>query len=297
MLFSQRIQARHDKWYPARTPWWPKRINPLHVGMEFRAVMRASDSDAKWQCCEFWQRKLFNKWNIREFAKKHGCRVPKLYWHGRDLATLDFDSLPQHFVIRATRGTSRKKTLVMAEGVNLLENRHYSNDQLRLRCSELLSSMKYRPSSRLLVEEFVRSERKEYVLPTDFRFHVFGGMVGAIGVTDITGAISQDPGGGVVPHQVRQGGYGADWIPFEDSFHQIGIQAQDMPAPDCLPEMLGFAETLGRAVGSYMRVDLYATAAGAVVGEFAPTPGRGGYSHFADQLLGRLWSQFIPDQI
>ena len=61
--------------------------------------------------------------------------------------------------------------------------------------------------------------------------------------------------------------------------------------------MLEFAEILGRATGSYMRVDLYATPAGAVVGELALSPGKGGYSRFADELLGRRWWGLIPDGV
>jgi hypothetical protein len=296
MLLSQRLQARHAAWYPPKPRWWAKKDNPLHVGLEFRRVMRATDSDTAWRCCDFWQRKLFNKWNIREFAKKHDCRVPKLYWHGRDVSSLELKSLPEHFVVRTTRGSDRRTTLVMARGVDLLENRRYDPHQLRARLSELLSSMKSRPSSQLLVEEFVQNERGLYMLPFDHRLHVFNGKVGAIQVSDITGAIDSDPDPGVDRTRVREGSFHADWTPFKESLSRRGVPAPDMPAPICLPEMLEFAETLGKAVGSYVRVDLYATPAGAVVGEFALHPGRG-MNDFADELLGRLWSENIPDGV
>ena len=207
MLLSERLKKRHDHWYRTVAPWWRKDSNPIHRAMEFRAVMNSDAPDEAWRCCRFWQRKLFNKWNIREFSRRHGCRVPELYWHGRDVGEIDFNGLPTHFVIRATRGSQRKNTLAMANGVNLLDNRPYGTDQLQQQCRQLLARMKRRPSSQLLIEEFAASESGELVLPVDYRVHVFGGRVGAICASDITDAIRSDGEAQVDRRRVLEGSF------------------------------------------------------------------------------------------
>ena len=60
-----------------------------------------------------------------------------------------------------------------------------------------------------------------------------------------------------------------------------------IPRPDCWDEMVNAVRTIGRELGIYMRIDMYATNRGAVFGEFTPTPhGGNGYSDFADRYLG-----------
>ena len=60
--------------------------------------------------------------------------------------------------------------------------------------------------------------------------------------------------------------------------------------PDCWEEMIMAVKTIGRELGIYMRIDMFATARGAVFGEFTPTPhGGNGYSEFADKYLGSFW--------
>ncbi|MEJ7682262.1 MAG: hypothetical protein WKG06_31315 [Segetibacter sp.] len=70
--------------------------------------MNANDTMEKWKDVKNWQRKLSNKYNSREFARKHSCRVPELYWKGNNYTAIDFDNLPEHYVIRPTKGHSLK---------------------------------------------------------------------------------------------------------------------------------------------------------------------------------------------
>ena len=54
--------------------------------------------------------------------------------------------------------------------------------------------------------------------------------------------------------------------------------------------MVKSVQKIGRSVGIYMRIDMFATNRGAVFGEFTPTPHGGkGYSEFADKFLGGFW--------
>lgn len=44
---------------------------------------------------------------------------------------------------------------------------------------------------------------------------------------------------------------------------------------DCADELISTAKLLGKSVGVFMRIDLYATTRGAVFGEFTPQPNGG----------------------
>ncbi len=104
--------------------------------------------------------------------------MPDLYWHGRDLSTLDFASLPPHYVLRPTLGHSSKDVFVMAEGVNLMNGRVYREQELKKQLAKIIAQD---PGISILVEEFVRSEDGRYRLPTDYKLQMFGGKVGSVG--------------------------------------------------------------------------------------------------------------------
>ena len=54
--------------------------------------------------------------------------------------------------------------------------------------------------------------------------------------------------------------------------------------------MVTQVKTLGKMLGCFMRIDMYATSRGAVFGEFTPTPhGGSGYTEWADKYLATYW--------
>lgn len=94
LTYGKRLDARALRWWGsgAAEPW-PRRKslagrvvrrlhqpNPFHRMSEVLALRHRDDPDEHWHCCENWQRTLGNKWNSREFALRHGCRVPELYY-------------------------------------------------------------------------------------------------------------------------------------------------------------------------------------------------------------------------
>ncbi|MDB4920199.1 MAG: hypothetical protein JWQ54_2182 [Mucilaginibacter sp.] len=80
---------------------YSKRIKFRHAGfwqdpnaeVVRNTILSAQDPLPVWQDVENWQRKLSNKFNAREFAKMHGCKVAGLLWRGRDTENIDFNSL------------------------------------------------------------------------------------------------------------------------------------------------------------------------------------------------------------
>jgi hypothetical protein len=293
--YSERLDRRRGVWFRRLAPWWRREHNPFHYLREQNTLLTAGDADDRWRCCRLWQRKLFNKWNIREFARRHGCRVPELLWHGTNPDGIPFEALPEHYVVRATRGQERRNTLAISRGINLLDRSPYGPEDVRACCREWLSACRRSPVNRILIEEFVRTEDGRVELPYDHRVHVFGDRIGVVSITDIRGATGAARGARVDRARTRESAFDGDWKPLNGVLRPRVIHAADLPVPRCSDEMLHFARTLGLAVESYVRVDTYATPRGAVVGELAMLPG--GIAEWANRHLGALWDEWIPDRI
>src|SRR6185295_11127939 len=97
---------------------------------ERRALRHRDDPDEAWRCCAVWQRTLINKWNAREWAARHGCRLPRLLYRGDRLDEATVGALPADFVIRPVIGHSRNGVFVMAGGRNLLSDASLSAAEL-----------------------------------------------------------------------------------------------------------------------------------------------------------------------
>ena len=81
--FSERLAMRRRLWWD-RPAWRGGQGlgDAVHWLKDKHAFRTREDPAETWRCCPYWQRTLIQKWNSREFASKHGCRVPELYWSG-----------------------------------------------------------------------------------------------------------------------------------------------------------------------------------------------------------------------
>ncbi|MEJ7685393.1 MAG: ATP-grasp fold amidoligase family protein [Segetibacter sp.] len=270
--FSKRIKNRH------RTFWKSSDAEIIR-----NTVMNASDLLDKWKDVKNWQRKLSNKNNAREFAKKHGCRVPEIYWRGRDIDNINFNNLPSQFVLKPTIGCSSKLVFLMNDKFNFMNNLSYSKKELTKIMAEALKENYY---LEFIIEEFVRSEQGKYKIPNDYKFHTFKGEIAAINVIN---RFANKEG--------FMRAYDANW----NLIKEIGTDFPKGPyqdPPACLEEMIAHAKVLSKAYEIYVRIDFYATDKGAVFGEFTPTPSLGNYyTHQADQLLANYWDKYCNGMV
>lgn len=284
--YSERIEKR-------RLLWWgrPNRgsargyLDYLHRLKERVTLRTRNDSGQTWHsCCEFWQRTLIYKLNSREFARKYGCRVPDLYWSGRLVRNLPLNSLPENYVIKPNFASGRKGVYLMAAHKNLVDEKSYTDQELREDLEKKMVKIWNRP---ILVEEFVTTEQGEHKLPIEYRCHVFGDTIGAIHVLQRT----------LDKRETRFGLYSTNWEFLKDQPFTAFPPADYVPPPKCLDEMLVFAKQLGKAYGTYVRVDLFSSLKGCVFGEFSSTPGWGKGSEDVDELFGALWQEKLGDKI
>ncbi len=283
--FSERQSKR-------RRIWWQKPRNYrdprtytdfLHQIRERNVLRSRFDSDELWRCCRYWQRSLSNKWNAREFAERHGLRVPELYWHGRNLSRLDFNTLPECFVVRPTFGHSRQGVFVICDGVNLLSGTKVSRRDVLRASARRARRLLMAP---VLVEEFVGEARPDSRLPLELKLHMFGERIGAIR------AVHRN----AVKGRTRHRWYSDSWEPFSDQMNPKLPLADPIPHPCWLPELLRAGKRLGQAYGTYVRVDFLVAGDRVVFGEFATMPG-GRWTAFADEYFGRLWQESFPEAL
>lgn len=270
--FSKRIQHRHCLFW-----------NSPEAEIVRNTVMKASDSLERWKDVENWQRKLSNKDNAREFAKKHGCRVPELYWRGRNTKEINFTTFPDQFVLKPTIGHSSRLVFLLHNELNLLDNLFYSRKEL----TEIMrKALEQNPYIEFIIEEFVRSEQGDFKIPVDYKFHTFRGEIAAINV---------------INRFANKEGF---MRAYDENWNVITELGTDFPKgpyqspPACLEEMKMHAKELSKAYGIYVRIDFYATDKGVVLGEFTPTPSAGKYfTPEADKLLIKHWNKYCKGMI
>ena len=138
----------------------------------------------------------------------------------------------------------------------------------------------------VLAEEFVGDAHPDARLPLELKLHMFNQHIGAIHLIERSSAKGQ----------TRGRFYSASWEPFHDPMNRLYPLADGIPAPRWLPELLQAGKRLGQAYGTYVRVDFLVAGDGVVFGEFATTP-VGGWTAFADEHLGRLWQETLPEAL
>jgi hypothetical protein len=272
---------------------WPYRARIRSRHQEFwggpdaelirNTIMDAEDDLKDWKNVKHWQRKLSNKHNAREFASKFGCKVPQLFWEGREVETINFASLPKNYVIRPTIGHSSNYVFVMKDGYNLFDKKSYQPQEILAILKRQLADNKY---LHFLIEEFLQNEQGETEILKDYKIFCFNGEIACIEVID---RLSPKTGFACF--------YDKSWklikpvtSNYEKSYYQ------DPPA--CLNDMLLQAKKLSQAYEIFVRIDFYSTNKGAVFGEFTPTPSMGGNTtRFGQKLLMSYWDRYCKDLI
>lgn len=284
--FAARLERRDRLWWglprlgdPAS--WW----RGLHREREWRTFRGRSEPETAWRCCEHWPRSLVNKWNGREYASRHGLQVPALYWRRSPRGPLPFEQLPPHFVVRGLRGHGRNHVLVVAAGRELLRGEEVSPETLRRRVRRFRDGWWPLP---ILAEELVRSPDGSYRLPVEYKCHTFGAAVAAVQV------VHRPHGGGGVTTAF----YTPAWEPFGDRGTLRLAPAPVEPPPAFLAEMVDQAARVGAAVGTYLRIDFFASDRGCVFNEFSSVPGGGrGFTPFVDERFGAAWRANVPGAV
>lgn len=216
---------------------------------------------------KYWQPELksicTDKYTVRDFVKSKGLEeilIPLLgVW--TDAKKIDFDSLPNRFVLKANHGCAMN---ILCENKNEL-NRQATieklNKWLKINFAKTNGENHYNYiSPKIICEEFLPVNDSSEII--DYKIHCFNGKPLFIGcVFDRYSKISETKG--VI--------YSTDW---ERLFYLKDDDINDnitMPRPIKLEKMLEIASILSKDI-PYVRVDLYAIKDQIFFGELTFTP-------------------------
>jgi TupA-like ATPgrasp len=264
-MFATMVRARRDElWTTRRYPHTP------HV-CEHETVS-ASDDEARWKCCDHWQRKLSNKLNAKAFAQRHGVQVAQLLWNG-PVDRIPYGHLPGCYVLKLSNGTGGEQVIAVSEGYDALHKVRVDTDSLRRRVSRMFGDVGD-PDNQVLVEEFIGCPARG--VPLDYKFFCFYGRVEVLYISNRnTGTLSW---------------FDDEWNAVEETIHGCKPRGPEGPPP-AADRLIECAELLARAYEyPFVRIDLYCPAGSVVFGEFTHTPfGGDDFTDFGNRVLGDLW--------
>lgn len=231
-----------------------------------------------------WQGELSEKTAGRLWAEKQGLQVPKLIWSGKELSDIPkLSELPNKVVIKPSKGFSSNNVLCLIDRKNILDDSIWDDEKIQ---SEF-SSDKFlgRVQPKWIVEEFLQPEsfREDEIIPRDWKFYCFGDKIALIH------AVLRKSEADV--HQNIHHYFSGDLRQIQRRVSSPKpVPKEPLYFPECWDEMVSQVKALGKELGCFMRIDMYATNRGPVFGEFTPTPQGGiGYTEWADKYLATFW--------
>jgi TupA-like ATPgrasp len=238
---------------------------------------------------------LIHRFSSKSFTKSYclarGLPTPKTLLLTSSLKQIKAFDFPDRFVIKPVKD-SGVCNFLYDKGVDLLSRRALS-------MAEILESIeeykRRKPGAEFIIEEALRQKdaADQRVTPLDYKLHVFGGKVRIIHVDDRNVFDSRDQ------LYRQQGWYSADWRPAPFRMRIAEEEAIDFRKPEQLSEMMRIAESIGAEARDYIRVDLYDTGNGVVVGELATFSHAGlGFTDYGDLILSQAWHVFpaLPEK-
>lgn len=245
--------------------------------------------DALFEQCPRPIRHLASKELTRQYAARHGIPV------ARHLAKISAPSdlgrvheQTERFVLKPDFESGSRGVFLMHSGVNLINRRHYERADLEREIEKYLEG---RPQASFSVEEFLVQEgvsAEMPVVPLDYKLHCFGGK------TRIVQVVDRNPPSRLTPPN-RQVWYSRDWIVSPYRIRVAEELSAGVKRPECFQQMLEIADKISADLGDYIRVDMYATNAGAVLGELTSFSNSGiGFTEVASLLLSQAWELFPP---
>lgn len=262
--------------YEPRFHKLPNLDNPRNL-VEKIYWMQLHCDTSSWTLCA-------DKYRMREHVEKCGCSsyLPQLYGVWDDARSIDWDSLPNEFVIKANNGCA---TVLVVE--NKLE---YNGDEVKKTMSRWLDIpygyRGYQPhylsiKPCILAEELLKQDPWLNELSSsivDFKIWSFNGKPECIFITYDRSKHF---------HYVDL--YDTNWVRMKDKLNfngDFGFKEEEFPKPECLDLMLDLAAKLSKGFPQ-MRVDFYIVGGKPVIGELTMAAGYGNlteefYNHLGD---------------
>jgi hypothetical protein len=234
-----------------------------------------------------------SKTKMSEFAAKLGLRVPKTLAAYDNAEELFFDGLPDRFVVKPTEWWSMRGVMLLTRDgdkfYDRMRKRTLTADEIRR--EQRGHQLEWKLNNNIcqtIVEELIVDEGGPDLIPFDYKCYAFDGEIRFIDQNDRNGP----------KHRIAF--YYDDFCPMRyEQFIEPELKGMELSPhrlPRCWREILDAATKISLALRTpFIRVDMYASDQGAVVGELTPTP-RGPmhswtFRKWFDEELGRAWTK------
>jgi|SRR5437588_414243 len=231
-----------------------------------------------------------DKYRVREYAATRGVKTAPLLYVTDKPETIPFDSLSGSYFIKANHGwgwniLGKDDVLYLhGDGSQLLQENNTVNEEKRLTreacvalCQDWLTQRYGRPrhllspvgtewayqeiSPRIIVEKCLIARDGGEL--NDYRFYTFDGVVKAINI-----------GSRTYRREKLNVFFYPDWSEIKLTVYKDAVPDPLPPKPENVTEMIQIAERLGNGL-DFIRVDMYDTTDGLVLGEMTVYPERG----------------------
>ncbi len=250
---------------------------------------RDANEKMQWLICysdtSEWTR-LADKYRVREFVKERGFEhlLLPLYGAWEKAEDIDFDALPDKFVLKCNHDSASTKIIDKKKGYDKAQLVSFYNQRLKQKYGYLNCEPHYNKIPPLVIaEQFLEQENNEFHSVSDYKFWCFDGRVYYVSVMfDRT------------QENVNETVYDLDWNPHPEFLESYGHYTSDgrvLPKPQNFDEMLEIVKILSKGF-PMVRVDLYEVNGKIYFGEmtFTSTAGRMGY---VDSFLKELGGYVI----
>lgn len=224
--------------------------------------------------------KCADKYRVREYLKECGCEelaVPLLgVWERAE--DVDFDKLPNRFVIKCNHGCGMNIVVKDKAKLDLDETRRTLNKWLKMNYG--YAELQYRDiPPRIIAEEFLDDGVHE--VPIDYKVMCFNGKVYACTVS--------------LDRDVMGSGHGYREVMMDEKWQRKLILKHEEPAdlvcekPEGYEELLKYAEKLAKPF-PFVRVDFYSVKSKLYLGELTFTSAGGLGVAFLDSAQAEMGS-------
>ncbi len=227
-----------------------------------------------------WSR-LADKYLVREFIKeKIGEEyLPQLYSVYDSADDIDFDKLPNSFVIKTNNGCASNFLVHDKKNADLEKIRKELAYWLKFPYGELTGQRHYsRIEPKIIAEEFMYQEKDPKAALIDYKFYCFDGKPMYCNV--LSERIFNT-------HRIKKHMYDMDWKPIPEMFTSTE-DLKEIDKPVTFESMKEIAEKLAKDF-SFVRVDLYEINNKIKFGEMTFMPGMDmGWNEKTQTLFGSL---------
>jgi hypothetical protein len=241
-----------------------------------------------------------DKVTSKKIAEEAGCTIPKTYYVTKDPSKINFEELPEAYVIKPNHLAAAKQVFLMVNGIDQFTKKPRTTKEIIEKQTQYLKK-RINPvfrewatgqiPRRCIVEEYIQvppdpeDPDNAYPIPTDYKCYLFHGQCCMVRLDYDRRKKSQ-----ATDYYTRD----FELITCDPIRTKYPRRYEKSEKPKMFDKMIELVEKMGKNFGKFIRIDMYLTPTQVIFGEFTLYPGSGKGSKFTaktDAYMGALWQK------